>query len=863
MIAVAQAILVGDGGRDEDMHVQQVCATYPGILDSFVYLFHLVSRLTSLHSMLLRVPTLGSLAVRRLARPFAQILTSSAKALDDAMAQLAVVEAWGEPCGQSKPQRISLSLTASYAPSWGLWEGIRELIQNWHDGLLAAMPEQSSAVSPGAPLEFVKSPSGDDAAERQVVKRGGLEVGSIEYSPQERRIALINHQVGLGREVLLLGYSKKAQHADVIGSFGEGLKVGAVALLRKGIRLRMLTRAESWSFDLLVDPAFGERVLTVGVTARPEVLDADAEGLPVCLQCLSASDTVTVVEGLEPREWALFARRFLFLRPPRDFVRTEVGKLLLDTQMSGDFFVKGVWINSDPDLVAGVDLSEIRLDRDRAAVLKKSDLQHQVSSMWVRAVHHQPELTARYYELLADERQSSDTAMADLYCDEDVAEAMAKVFRRRHGVAIPVSLKDSNSDKAQQLRGKLSCSTIVCSQALLAVLKKGGVRCDLDDLLHERSLQARRFVAMADLSEDEARCLASACRLVELADASASGLLLSVDIFESVADWTLESAVLRAEAFPTTGRLEVDRRALAPTMLVHKLFPASRCLAEARPGSACHCRESLVARALLGARDGGAAFAAERLLSAALAAPSAVLRCPDLGAEREGALRSQIEALEGLLREERGAHAEELRALKRRIADAEQELRRAEFKFVDASEAERAVREALEPELRRLRLEAAQLSDAQVALVEESDAAARLRGEVEQLRRRVQEAERLRSEAEGAAERRVAVAERSSMGLRRALAQRRELLQRMLREDPSAPLIAMTDPEDLRAAVEEIRLALREEASSSQCWVCVSDAANAVLLPCRHQLLCMSCARALTTCPVCRCSIDHRLQVYS
>ena len=31
---------------------------------------------------------------------------------------------------------IALSLTEDYAPSWKLWEGVRELVQNWHDGCL-------------------------------------------------------------------------------------------------------------------------------------------------------------------------------------------------------------------------------------------------------------------------------------------------------------------------------------------------------------------------------------------------------------------------------------------------------------------------------------------------------------------------------------------------------------------------------------------------------------------------------------------------------------------------------------------------------------------------------------------------------
>ena len=38
---------------------------------------------------------------------------------------------------------ISLSLTAKYAPAWGIWEGVREFVQNWLDG---CQPEDSAAL---------------------------------------------------------------------------------------------------------------------------------------------------------------------------------------------------------------------------------------------------------------------------------------------------------------------------------------------------------------------------------------------------------------------------------------------------------------------------------------------------------------------------------------------------------------------------------------------------------------------------------------------------------------------------------------------------------------------------------------------
>jgi len=769
-----------------------------------------------------------------------------------------------------EPQRISLSLTASYAPSWKIWEGLRELVQNWHDGLLSAdLASKAAGVTPStatASLEFSSKPAADATTSRFAATRAGQEVGWCEYIPAEDKLVMVNRGVGLGRQVLLLGYSKKAQHHDVIGSFGEGMKVGAVALLRRGLRLRIFTKSEVWTFELAVDPNFGERVLTVETARRPEVLDVELEGLPSSLANMSVADTTTVLEGIKPQEWRELSQRFLFLKPPQESVRTEVGRLLLDPTHAGSFFVRGVWINDDPDLSAGVDLFDIRLDRDRAAVLKKSDMQHQVSSMWLRAIYHCPSLQGRYYQLLADERQCSDIAFADLYCDEDAAAAMAALFRQQHGDAIPVSLKGSNSAKAQQLRNTLSASTVVCNQALLAVLKKGGMKCDLECLLQEGHQKARRFVPLADLSEDEASALAHACKLAQLAD-PAVGCMLQVDIVESPREWALGSVVERAEAFESTGRLEVDRRALNLSRM--QALVGNWC-AESGVSAECRCRESFLACAMLDVRSAGRSdapkFTRERLVAHLARESSAerlLLRCPDLGRDREEALRQQITALEATLGAERTAHADELKALRRRVGEAEKELLQTEFKIMDATDAERKLREQLEPELAKLRAQGTELADAREAAragQEKADAHAR---EVVYLRQQLKSTETSLADVEDAAARRIETAESSSKTLRRALAQRRQLLQKMVHEDLMAPLVSLVDNNELQLAVEEIREALRTEVTAKQCCVCMHAAVNVVLLPCRHQQLCATCADAVPSCPVCRSHISDRMRVYS
>ncbi|CAE8719001.1 unnamed protein product [Polarella glacialis] len=74
------------------------------------------------------------------------------------------------------------------------------------------------------------------------------------------------------------------------------------------------------------------------------------------------------------------------------------------------------------------------------------------------------------------------------------------------------------------------------------------------------------------------------------------------------------------------------------------------------------------------------------------------------------------------------------------------------------------------------------------------------------------------------------------------------------------------DAEMVRSAMEEIRAALLEEEKEARrrrcCCICAEAPVDAVLLPCRHQQLCMTCAQAVQLCPICRAVIDSRLQVY-
>ncbi|XP_070570821.1 uncharacterized protein [Ptychodera flava] len=378
---------------------------------------------------------------------------------------------------------LLLNLTQKYAESWGTWEGVRELIQNWHDGIYDAS-EQAAKQEFFASLtkvEFkVLIEEGDEVIYQAVVssKSKPPEVfGYLQYNALQQRLNLINHRTALEKKILLLGYSSHSRHKDVIGQFGEGLKIGALALVRKNVQVTMETNREGWQFVLHPYEHFeNEKGLAVFVT-KPEELPFNQQNQMTSEQFkLGEGDTLVSIYPLHPEKFKICRNRFLFLNPPSDSVQTEIGTLLLDDRFSGQLFVKGSWVSdlSDDNLNTGVDFCELKIDRDRNAVPQLSEIDHKVSCMWPRALEQRRDLAHRYYNLLANNPNCRDVKHASTYAvTETTAALMAEQFRVNNPDAFPVMDSFAWQDM-QNLQDELQRKVVSCNQALLGLLHKSG-----------------------------------------------------------------------------------------------------------------------------------------------------------------------------------------------------------------------------------------------------------------------------------------------------------------------------------------------------------------------------------------------------
>ena len=284
--------------------------------------------------------------------------------------------------------KIQLTIATEYVKGWSAWEGIREIVQNALD-------------------------ADQDGYAMSVTHSGTM----LRVMSQDARLKV---------DVWLMGVTGKAA-GGYRGHFGEGLKLGVLALVRAGHDVKIVNRDESWTPKLEESEVFGGRnVLTIHTRQR----EKDCGGFLV------------EIGGVDKEAWAMIRPRFLALVPQHadDVIDTDDARVLTAPDMRGKVFVKGIFVQHQAELSAGYDFKRLETDRDRKMV-DSFDLRHHAGRAWSEAMSRSLVTADKVLAMITSGAPDAAGIGTGWGCaGEDVCKALAEAFVAKHGEgAMPVA----------------------------------------------------------------------------------------------------------------------------------------------------------------------------------------------------------------------------------------------------------------------------------------------------------------------------------------------------------------------------------------------------------------------------------------
>lgn len=371
--------------------------------------------------------------------------------------------------------KIELTIKATYLPKWGAYEGLRELVQNGKD----------AETEFNAPLD-------------------------VRHRKDTDTLVIENEGCVLPHEALLFGHTTKTERGDMIGKFGEGLKLGVLALVRAGHPVRIRSGSEVWIPSIGHSEKFNADVLSF------EIDKGRAD-----------KDRVSIEVGkITAAEWAEFKKCFLFLSKPSkdDAIATEYGTLLMSSEHAGKLFVKGIFVQSDKEMKFGYDFIDMDVDRDRRMV-DRYDLTWRTRVIWSTAMAKRPDLFGFFLALVED--ASEDVVGVDdfnaKYLPENLLGKAKEDFCAKFGAdAVPVSSLAESKDLEH-----LGKKGVVVNKPLKAVLQ--AVMGSTETVKENLKKEASRSYSWSELSAVEKANLEQAIFIVNGAEKLALGEIDVVD----------------------------------------------------------------------------------------------------------------------------------------------------------------------------------------------------------------------------------------------------------------------------------------------------------------------------------------------
>lgn len=314
--------------------------------------------------------------------------------------------------------KIPLTIKEDYCPSWGLFEGVREFMQNGQD-----------ATRIGCTFDAV-------------------------YLADANTIRVKTIGATLEHKTLLLGESSKRGRNDMLGQQGEGYKIGSLVLCRLGKGVKIRTGEEVWIPGIEHSKQFDARIL---------VFDIDKGRKPI-------NEIIVDITGITQDEWDSIKRKFLFIDADgQTVIESPVGSVIMDGV--GHIFVDGIEVCRIDKFRHGYNFrpNDAKLDRDRR--LMEQFEAHTLSAKIWEALYMRStrEYCDKVDAMLADSAPDVEHFRYDWCVGMNTRKQVADRFKDKFGEkAIPVR----TSSEAREIEFYGRHAAVVEAEPLRAILER-------------------------------------------------------------------------------------------------------------------------------------------------------------------------------------------------------------------------------------------------------------------------------------------------------------------------------------------------------------------------------------------------------
>ena len=282
---------------------------------------------------------------------------------------------------------INMWISEKYCKVWGLREAIREFMQNQFDGIITSIQSKKNLRVEKNGKEYTINGRKKCLDYNFININEGKIYGEIKYDNESNILYISNEGEILLADFLLGGSKDEESNSEIIGTFGEGMKLAILALCRLEKNVTIFSSNKKYSFAIKEDNNFVKN-----------------SQVQKCLHCKIEEyynhnlkgKVMVKINNINEDEWGNQIDNYLWLLGNDIEIYTslndkgeEIGEIIFEDYLKGKIFVKGIYVQeselSDNDRSMKKDIpglnTTLKLDRDRNCVQSKYELKSVASGI--------------------------------------------------------------------------------------------------------------------------------------------------------------------------------------------------------------------------------------------------------------------------------------------------------------------------------------------------------------------------------------------------------------------------------------------------------------------------------------------------